>query len=113
MSLCKLHHRHHHLAQLLADGSKGVEASRLTGYSEARISVLRKDPLFAELLASYEEQAQRLLTYQAFSVAEELFRRLDENPESFSNRELISILGSTLDRIRGQHASDIKKISYY
>jgi hypothetical protein len=87
---------HHHLAQVLAQGIPQVKASLMTGYSMNRISVLKNDPAFAELLDFYRtnqeikfaevtERKARL----GISMLDELQNRLEDDPEKFTNRELL------------------------
>jgi hypothetical protein len=99
----RLRHAHHQLARVLASGVKAVEASYITGYTQSRISILKADPAFQELLAYYAEQreAQYLDVHQRLAVlgtstAEELQERIDEQPEKFTNRELMELIELTL-----------------
>lgn len=89
---------HHQLAQLLARGMSGTEASLITGYSLSRISILQSDPTFTELLANY--QANRELVFAdtlermrilGLSTLDELQDRLESDPVRWSNRELMEM----------------------
>jgi hypothetical protein len=89
---------HHQLAQLLARGAAATEASLITGYSISRISILKSDPTFAELLASY--QVNRELVFAdtlermrilGLSTLDELQDRLEADPARWSNRELMEM----------------------
>lgn len=60
-SIKRLRDRHHALARLLAQGMSNAEASAITGYDPSRISILKKDPTFAELVAHYHTQENALL----------------------------------------------------
>jgi hypothetical protein len=101
----KLRASHHRLAQLLAQGIKDVEVSRITGYSQSRISILKNDPSFRELLANYKEtvadafsetvEKMKHVTDDALDIIHE--RLLDE-PESFGNGLLIDLITKTGDR---------------
>lgn len=51
---------HHKQAQLLAEGRSNEEVASIVGTTSARISVLRNDPTFRELLALYTDQQQTL-----------------------------------------------------
>lgn len=57
-TLTKLRQSHHLLARLLASGVSPTEAGLATGYSPGRISVLKRDPAFQELLAYYGKQVE-------------------------------------------------------
>lgn len=100
-----LAHSHHLAARLLAEGRKPGEVSLQTGYAPATISNLQRDPAFRELMEYYKEQAdaayidahQRLAAL-GLSAADELGRRLDEEPEAFKARELLDISTAFLDR---------------
>lgn len=96
---------HHHLARLLAEGRSQAECHLITGYSISRISLLRDDPAFQELEAYYAAQVREAyvnvherLASLGLDVLEELQERLEAKPESFSHKELESLLGTTLDR---------------
>ena len=101
----KIRSRHHALAQLLAEGRSNTEAGLLTGYSASRISILKADPAFAELLAHYSEQQQQAyvnvherLAALGINAVEELQERLELNPEEFSKKELMEVASLALDR---------------
>ena len=101
----KLRQQHHMVARLVAEGVKGVEISAITGYSQSRISILKNDPAFKELVAYYTDNSKeiyldmhsRLATLGEASI-EEIRERLEDDPESFSNRELMMVAELTLDR---------------
>lgn len=52
-SVKRLRDRHHALAKALASGMSDAEASNITGYDPSRISILKADPSFKELLSNY------------------------------------------------------------
>jgi hypothetical protein len=96
---------HHMLARALAAGMKGCEASVVTGYTESRISLLRQDPTFQELLAHYRDNLDQVyadlharMATMALDVQAELQERLAENPESMSNEFLADTLKLLADR---------------
>jgi hypothetical protein len=100
-----IRHRHHLLAQLLAGGTPEMDASIQTGYSLSRISILKNDPAFKELLAYYSKQVElanvefvKRLAQIGTETAEEILKRLDEDPESFSNEEMRKLLETVADR---------------
>jgi hypothetical protein len=89
---------HHQLAQLLAQGRGESEAALITGYSPSRISILKSDPAFQELLASYTEIRQNIfvdtlerMKILGLSTMDELQERLETAPERWSNRELMEM----------------------
>lgn len=96
---------HHKIAQLLASGTRAVEISRITGYSQSRISILQEDPTFGELVEHYKAQVAEAFTdYQERLAAvgttalEILQERLDERPDDFAEGMLLKIVESTYDR---------------
>lgn len=101
----KLRESHHQIARLLARGLKQVEVSAITGYSANRISILKSNPAFAELVAHYrevEDSHHADLAGQVFAlgadVLAELRDRLNDAPETFGNTTLIDFLTRLLDR---------------
>src|SRR5258708_36547734 len=54
-SIQRITDRHHALARCLASGMSATEAGLVTGYTASRISVLRGDPSFEELIAFYRD----------------------------------------------------------
>jgi hypothetical protein len=100
-----LRHTHHRLAQMLAVGVDETVAAKLCNYSISRVSILKADPAFAELLAHYsdevkEEWADFVGTAADLSMdfLQELQKRLDENPEQFSISALNEVLKTLADR---------------
>lgn len=103
--LKKIQSKHHHLAKLLAQGMSPGEAGIISGYSSSRVSILQADPTFQELLAFY-----RQMDDEAFKETRELLGdvtrdalgilsdRLEEQPDDFSNRELLQIIEKGADR---------------
>lgn len=101
----KLRASHHAAARFFSLGMKNNEVAQITGYTEARLSVLKSDPTFQELIAFYQahgtEQVanlrDRMLTVglDALSVLQE---RLDEKPDDFKNAELTDVVRTMADR---------------
>lgn len=95
-NLTQIRHSHHQLARQLAKGLSQQEASEITGYSPAYISVIKTDPSFAELIAYYganeEEKHVDVLERMrilGLNTVEELQMRLETDPDSYSLRELM------------------------
>lgn len=103
--LAKIRDAHHALARVLATGTSEAEASAITGYSPSRISILKADPQFQELLAFYRSTSveavsdfrQRMLNL-GMGALQELEDRLDDNPDSFSPALLKDIVKDMADR---------------
>lgn len=113
--LQRLRSTHHRLAQLVAEGMKAAEISLITGYSQSRISILKSDPAFQELVSHYENQkdavfldVQERLADLGLTATEELRERLEESPESFTVKELLEVQASALDRSVAPKKSSMK-----
>lgn len=81
--------RHHALARNLANGMSEQEAATFCGYSSSRISILKSDSAFKELLEFYREDAQRpyrdlhaRLAGLSMDAAEELAFRLEDDMQT-------------------------------
>lgn len=95
-NLTQIRHSHHQLARQLSKGLSQQEASEITGYSPAYISVIKTDPAFAELVSYYaaneEEKHVDVLERMrilGLNTVEELQMRLETDPDSYSLRELM------------------------
>lgn len=104
-SLVKLRDSHHALARTLASGVSEYEASLITGYSGSRISILKADPQFQELLEFYRETAtdvladfRRRMADMGLDALAVLQERLDEKPDEFSPGLLKDIVKDMADR---------------
>lgn len=89
---------HHQLAQLLSQGRPDSEISLITGYSPSRISILKSDPTFKELMASYQNIREQVfvdtlerMKILGLSTLDELQERLENAAERWSNRELMEM----------------------
>ena len=104
--LQRLRHRHHLLARLIAQGTKDGDVAAISGYDPSRISVLKSDPAFKELIAHYKTQVdevfisvhERLLTLGLSSI-DEMTDRIEANPETFSTQDLMELIKLSADRI--------------
>lgn len=103
--LTKLRERHHTLAKMLAQGTPEGEAAIACGYALSRVSILKADPSFRELVAFYRQGVQERY-YDMHEAAaalgrdaiEELHERLEEDPESFSIGQLMTLSSTMMDR---------------
>lgn len=89
---------HHQLAQLIVQGRPDAEVALITGYSPSRISILKRDPTFQELLHGYQDLRQQVfvdtlerMKVLGLSTLDELQERLETEPERWSNRELMEM----------------------
>ena len=96
---------HHKVAELLASGLRPIEVSRITGMSSVRISVIKNDPTFIELLKFYREGQQeeavkdvnRLQMLSRTAVGE-LQSRIEERPEEMKTADVLKIAAFGADR---------------
>ena len=101
----KLRERHHSLARILASGASNNQASLLTGYDPARVSVLRSDPAFSDLITHYQTLVDEKFVDQAViwngmtkDALLEIRDRLEDAPDEFSNDMLLKIATAGADR---------------
>lgn len=101
----RLRDSHHALARVLATGVDESEAALICGYSPSRVSILKADPTFAELIAHYRAiksaefaDAGARMASLSVEVIEELRERLEDSPESFTNGTLDNLLKTLTDR---------------
>lgn len=98
-SLKRLRDAHHGIARLIATGAPQHEIAAITGYSQSRISILKSDPAFQELVEHYrkialdaaaEITADRAVKMAALHdlIVEEKLTRLEESPESIDHETL-------------------------
>lgn len=104
-AVLRLRHSHHAIARYLAEGKKLVEIAAITGYTPGRISVLQSSPAFQELVEYYKIQVEEVfvdfharLASLGFDSIEELAARLEDDPASFKNRELMELVQMLSDR---------------
>ena len=103
--IAKLRTTHHELARLLALGLKDVDISRITGYSQSRICILKNDPLFKELLAHYMGMRDSVVVdvgarmqHLSVTALEIMQERLLDDPDGVTMKDLQSVAELTLDR---------------
>lgn len=104
-SIVKIRDRHHYLARCLASGMADAEASLHTGYTASRISILKGDPAFQELLAFYHANVDaafsdmnRRMATLGTDMVEELHSRLEEDPESLPSELVLDAIKVLADR---------------
>jgi hypothetical protein len=100
-----LRYNHHLLAKAVAAGKSLIECSNLTGLSGPRISDLKNDPAFQELVSYYAEELNEVyidvhqrMAALGTSVLEELAERFEADPEKFTKRELMDLFTTMADR---------------
>jgi hypothetical protein len=105
-TLSRIRDSHHALARIVALGHTNIEAAAITGYTPGRVSVLRSDPAFQDLVAHYKSRADEQFAdlggrMKAISldVLSELHERIIEHPEEFSPKDLTDAFKTVADRI--------------
>lgn len=105
VAISALRERHHHLARVLAQGMEVVDAAAVTGYSISRISILRHDPTFIELMAHYREvenSAFADFTERASQITmtamDALLDKLEDDPNSIPDTMKLEIAKFGADR---------------
>jgi hypothetical protein len=100
-----LRYNHHMLAKAVASGQTLLECSKLTGLSVGRVSDLKNDPAFQELVSFYAEELNEVyvdvhqrMAALGTSVLEELQERFEAEPEKFTKRELMDLFTTMADR---------------
>lgn len=100
-----LRYSHHLLAKAVASGKSLMECSRITGHTVARISDIKNDPAFQDLVAYYADELHQVyvdvhqrMAALGTSVLEELQERFENEPEKFSKRELMELFTTMADR---------------
>lgn len=104
--LKRLRERHHALARLSATGGlTDGQICAIVGFDQSRFSILKNDPSFAELIEFYRDEVRAeyknlhsQLAGVAGEAAEELQRRLEEEPEKISTSTLLDVVVKMADR---------------
>lgn len=104
-ALKRLTDRHHAVARGIASGMQMQEVSAVLGISQSRISILKDDPAFKELVEFYREKTDaqyadmhaRLAGMSAAAVAE-IEDRLEDRPDKIGLASLIEIAKMGADR---------------
>lgn len=95
---------HHKIARMMAAGMSNVEISAVVGFHHSRLSILRNDPAFQELLVHYENEEEEIwhdVREQAAELGttavQEIHQRILEHPEKVATRDLIAVMEKGLD----------------
>lgn len=86
----RISERHRNLARLLATGISNFEAALITGYTEGTVVMLKSDPTFRQLLASYSEKRDAVFEQvydKLSSIAGEALNIIRERIEEDEERE--------------------------
>lgn len=116
-ALKRITDRHHSLARLLAAGTPESEAAAIVGYGVARVSILKDDPAFQELLALYRSevntQFSTTLEHMAGLSRDALLvlrDRMEEEPEKFTTNELLAVHKELHDRVTRDDFSSVENL---
>lgn len=104
-AITALRDRHHALAQCLANGMSDAEASLTTGYCISRISILKSDPTFKQLVSEYRGVKEAIFAdfnERASAAAIEAINlvhdRLENNPDSIPTEQALKVIETLADR---------------
>jgi len=96
---------HHAIARCLATGMKDADVSAVTGYSLSRLSVLKADPTFAELVEHYRAPTAGLvndfrerMANVGMDVLSLIAEKIEDEPEKLSMGLLNELLKTMADR---------------
>lgn len=105
-ALKRISDRHHALARNLAGGMGEGEAALVCGLSPSRVSILKNDPQFRELLEFYRGEVNlvyrdmhEMLAGVGKLALDELTERLEEAPEKVSVGQLMEVVKLGADRV--------------
>ncbi len=108
-TLKRLRDSHHSIARLMAQGLRNTDIAAITGYSQSRLSILKADPAFEELISFYKSNVdeikdaafagvQEKLAAVNHEAIEELHERLLDAPEAINTDQLLDVIKATSDR---------------
>ena len=98
----KIKDSHHRVCMLLASGMRVMQVAKVTGYSQARISVLRQSPATQNLIEEYRKDHQRGIVAEAIDLQSlamenqlkaerQIADRLDDEEEPVPLKELLAV----------------------
>src|SRR5262245_15358148 len=95
----RLRNHHHQIARIVAEGKRTGEIAEQVGMSVSRVSILKGDPAFKQLVECYRPQVeearqmafasvQQKAALIAHETLDQIFDRLSETPELHSLDQL-------------------------
>ncbi len=103
--LVRLRERHHALARNIASGMKESDAAAISGYDLSRVSILKGDPAFKELIEFYREDVTRayanlheVLAGMSLDAALIMRERMEDDPDKLKSEIVLDIMKSGADR---------------
>lgn len=104
--LVRLRDRHHAIARMVAQGRETGEISAITGMCLSRISILKNDPTFAELVSHYKQMGDAAqgefvdrATTLALTAMDNLQTMLEDEENPLSANQTAEILKLAADRV--------------
>lgn len=101
----RLSDRHRRLARMIAEGVSEQDAGFACGYTPARISILKADRTFIQLIEFYRRQVEENFSSTTEKLAEltnlaaeEVITRLEDKAEEFDLADLLEIVKMGADR---------------
>jgi hypothetical protein len=87
-SVKRLTDMHRSIARLVAQGEAGYAIAMTTGYSESRISILKSDPAFQELVARFREEVDEVRATSFVDTQAKLVALTNDTIEAMHDRVL-------------------------
>lgn len=116
----RLSERHHALARHIAGGATMSEAAAICGYNLSRVSILKDDPAFKELVQFYsknlddiymgQHEALAQLSKTATAIAMD---RLEEDPDKIKFDQLLETIKLASDRTGFGPASSSTQVNVH
>ena len=113
----RLRDHHHLIARLIAEGKRTMEVAEIVGISVSRVSILKGDPAFQQLVEMYRMNYNSIRD-TAFADAykkaallrevaiDEKLDRYEEDPTSLSNTEINQDIAMTNEMLDGKHTTN-------
>lgn len=103
--IARLSERHHALARCLASGLSVSDACAITGYTPSRVSILKGDPSFEELISFYTSAKAGLVHDFADKAAiarnmatDLIIERMEDTPEAVGIDTALDVAKTFADR---------------
>lgn len=97
--------RHHMIARCLAEGMTVSETAAYVDLHPTRVSILKDDESVKALIAFYAKAVEERyygmherMAEAGETATEILIERMEEDPDKFSNDELLKLISTTADR---------------
>jgi len=106
----RLRDHHHLIARLVAEGRRTTDIAAEVGLSISRVSILKGDPAFRQLVEMYRANYGQLkeAAFVRSLAAEEKLERYHEDPENLSNGELNADIQLMTEILEGKKTVNIQ-----